>query len=79
MSEPIPNPVILSDEQMDQLAEKVAVQLARYLPTYLLYRDPPVVPAGSVVAPQGVVVTSQDNVYEVEAKTATGVDVQTIL
>lgn len=79
MSEPLPEPITLSPEQLEQLAEKIAIQIARYLPSYLLYRDPPVVPAGSVPPPPGVVTNSETNVVQMEATTATGVDVETIL
>lgn len=40
-------PVTLTDAQLDALAAK----LAALLPTFLIYRDPPVVPIGSVPPP----------------------------
>lgn len=40
-------PVTLTDTQLDALAAK----LAALLPTFLIYRDPPVVPIGSVPPP----------------------------
>lgn len=60
MSEPVPQ-VMISDEQL----EKLAVEIARYLPTYLLYRDPPVVPVGSVTPPEGAIQQTPQVVAEV--------------
>lgn len=63
MSEPIPQPVTLTDEQLEDLA----IRIARYLPSYLVYRSNPNVPAGSVVPPEGTVVSSEDNIQLVPA------------
>lgn len=56
MSEPVPTPVTLSDEQLEELA----IRVAKYLPSYLIYRSAPTVPAGSVVPPEGVIQSSED-------------------
>lgn len=75
MSEPIPQPVNLSPDQLEQLA----IQVARYLPSYLLYRDPPVVPTGSVVPPEGAVVASEPVSEILSVTTVSGVSAETIL